>query len=215
MIKLVLFDLDGTLIFAEKAIIKGIQKCFELQNLCPPKEEEIKETIGLAMVDSFSVLKFPNPEEGANLYRNFFLEQPEDITINSESIELLDILVKRNILIGIVTNRRLAKRLISKLPFPVSFDIIVDLSLDIQPKPSSEGILYAMNQLNVTPREVIYVGDTHYDIIAGKSAGIGVIGYTKGIHGRDILKEYHPDWIIDSLEEILLILDNENKGYNS
>lgn len=72
MIKAVLFDLDGTLIFAEKAIIKGIQKCFMMHNLCQPEEEMIRGTIGLSMVEAFSVLRFPDPEEGANLYREFF-----------------------------------------------------------------------------------------------------------------------------------------------
>ena len=91
MIKAVLFDLDGTLIFAEKAIIKGIQKCFMMHNLCQPEEEMIRGTIGLSMVEAFSVLQFPDPEKGANLYREFFLEQPEDISINPESFELLDI----------------------------------------------------------------------------------------------------------------------------
>lgn len=207
MIKAVLFDLDGTLIFAEKAIIKGIQKCFMMYNLNPPEEDVVQKTIGLSMVESFSVLQFPDPEEGANIYREFFLEQPGDIIINPESYDLLDSLVKRNIQIGIVTNRRLVKRLINQLAFPVSFDIVIDLSLGIQPKPSPEGILYALTQLRVSPQEVIFVGDTHYDIIAGKSAGVGVVGYTQGMHGGEILKEFHPDWMIDSLNEIVFILD--------
>ena len=116
--------------------------------------------------------------------------------------------MKRNIQIGIVTNRRLAKKLIAKLPFSVPFDIVIDLSLGIQPKPSPEGVLYAIAQLKVSPQEVIFVGDTHYDIIAGKSAGVGVVGYTQGMHGEDILKEFRPDWMIDSLDEILIILDS-------
>ncbi|HCU23349.1 MAG TPA: hypothetical protein DF698_10860 [Candidatus Atribacteria bacterium] len=207
MIKSVLFDLDGTLIFAEKAIIRGIQKCFMVYGLNPPEEEKIRKTIGLPLVESFTVLQFSNPEEGANLYREFFLEQPEDIIINPESYELLDHLVKRNIQIGIVTNRRLAKKLIAKLPFSVPFDIVIDLSLGIQPKPSPEGVLYAIAQLKVSPQEVIFVGDTHYDIIAGKSAGVSVVGYSQGIHEREILKEFHPDWMFDSLNEILTILE--------
>ena len=62
-------------------------------------------------------------------------DRPEDISINPESFELLDILVQKNIQVGIVTNRRSAKRLIDRLPFPVSFDVVIDLSLGIQPKP--------------------------------------------------------------------------------
>lgn len=207
MIKVVLFDLDGTLIFVEKTIIKGILECFKMYNLKPPEEDEIRKTIGLSLMESFTVLQFPDPEKGANLYREFFLEQPEDIMMNPDSNELLDSLVKRGIQIGIVTNRRSAKRLIDKISFPVPFDIVIDLSLGIQPKPSSEGILYAITQLKVSPQEVLFVGDTQYDIIAGKSAGVNVVGYTQGMHGGTLLKELHPDWMVDSLNEIFLILD--------
>lgn len=207
MIKVVLFDLDGTLIFAEKAIIRGIQKCFMMHDLCQPEEEMIRKTIGLSLIESFAVLQFPDPEKAANLYRELFLEQPEDIVMNPESNELLDSLVKRGIRTGIVTNRRSAKRLIDEIPFPISFDLVIDLSLGIQPKPSSEGVLYAIKQLKVFPQEVLFVGDTQYDIIAGKSAGVNVVAYTQGMHEGNLLKELHPDWMVDSLNEILLILD--------
>ena len=207
MIKVVLFDLDGTLIFAEKAIIRGIQKCFMMHDLCQPEEEMIRKTIGLSLIESFAVLQFPDPEKAANLYRELFLEQPEDIVMNPESYELLDSLVKRGIRTGIVTNRRSAKRLIDKIPFPISFDLVIDLSLGVQPKPSSEGVLYAIKQLKVFPQEVLFVGDTQYDIIAGKSAGVNVVAYTQGMHEGNLLKELHPDWMVDSLNEILFILD--------
>lgn len=207
MIKVVLFDLDGTLIFAEKAIIRGIQKCFMMHDLWQPEEEMIRKTIGLSLIESFAVLQFPDPEKAANLYRELFLEQPEDIVMNPESNELLDSLVKRGIRTGIVTNRRSAKRLIDKIPFPKSFDLVIDLSLGVQPKPSSEGVLYAIKQLKVFPQEVLFVGDTQYDIIAGKSAGVNVVAYTQGMHEGNLLKELHPDWMVDSLNEILLILD--------
>jgi len=207
MIKVVLFDLDGTLIFAEKAIIRGIQKCFMMHDLCQPEEEMIRKTIGLSLIESFAVLQFPDPEKAANLYRELFLEQPEDIVMNPESNELLDSLVKRGIRTGIVTNRRSAKRLIDKIPFPISFDLVIDLSLGVQPKPSSDGVLYAIKQLKVFPQEVLFVGDTQYDIIAGKSAGVNVVAYTQGMHEGNLLKELHPDWMVDSLNEILLILD--------
>ncbi len=79
--------------------------------------------------------------------------------------------------------------------------------MGVQPKPSSEGVLYAIKQLKVFPQEVLFVGDTQYDIIAGKSAGVNVVAYTQGMHEGNLLKELHPDWMVDSLNEILLILD--------
>ena len=151
-------------------------------------------------------MNFPNPEVGTQLYRENFTEQPEDVTMNPESIDLLVNLTKRNIRVGIVTNRKRGKWLVEKLPFPVLFDIIIDLSSGIQPKPSPEGIILAINQLNVAPEEVLFIGDTYYDIEAGKSAGVKFAGYTKGIHNRNTLSVFSLDWIIDSLSEILTIL---------
>lgn len=49
------------------------------------------------------------------------------------------------------------------------------------------------------------VGDTGYDILAGKSAGVKTIGVTFGFEGEKI-KDHNPDFVINKLEELLPLL---------
>ena len=51
------------------------------------------------------------------------------------------------------------------------------------------------------------IGDMPSDIIAGREAGLWTIGVTSGVSKKEILVEYQPDLIIDSLEELLNVLE--------
>lgn len=57
------------------------------------------------------------------------------------------------------------------------------------------------------PQEVVKVGDTEVDINEGRNAGCGmVIGITSGAFTRDELNQYHPDYVIDNLDELKTLI---------
>lgn len=57
-------------------------------------------------------------------------------------------------------------------------------------------------------KQVIKIGDTEVDVNEGKNAGcLYSIGVTTGAFTRDALKPYHPDFIIDDLEELIGIIE--------
>jgi HAD superfamily hydrolase (TIGR01549 family) len=56
--------------------------------------------------------------------------------------------------------------------------------------------------------EFLMIGDMPSDISAGREAGFWTIGVASGVSKRDILIEYKPDLLIDSLDELLKILEN-------
>ena len=56
--------------------------------------------------------------------------------------------------------------------------------------------------------DVIKVGDTEVDIKEGRNAGCGlVVAVTTGAYLREQLNQHHPDYIINSLNELLPIID--------
>ncbi len=85
------------------------------------------------------------------------------------------------------------------------FDAIVTPEDVENPKPSKEHPLKALEILKVKPQNAYMVGDTGYDIKAGKSAGTKTIGVTYGFEGKKI-KDHNPDFVIDNLEELFKIL---------
>ena len=51
------------------------------------------------------------------------------------------------------------------------------------------------------------MGDSPFDIAAGKAAGVFTVGVTWGrIHARERLEPEHPDAIVDTPEELLAAL---------
>jgi phosphoglycolate phosphatase len=51
-----------------------------------------------------------------------------------------------------------------------------------------------------------YVGDENRDIDAANNAGIGSIAVTWGYRSESLLSQYHPDCLIRSPEELLVML---------
>jgi len=56
--------------------------------------------------------------------------------------------------------------------------------------------------------EFLMIGDMPSDISAGREAGFWTIGVASGVSKKEILSDYNPDLLIDSLKEILMILEN-------
>jgi phosphoglycolate phosphatase len=51
-----------------------------------------------------------------------------------------------------------------------------------------------------------FIGDTGEDILAGKDLGLKTIAVCSGVLCKNILMEYHPDHIFETLEETLSVL---------
>ncbi len=54
--------------------------------------------------------------------------------------------------------------------------------------------------------DFLMIGDMPSDIVAGREAGLWTIGVTSGVSKKEVLMEFQPDLLINSLEELLNIL---------
>ena len=55
--------------------------------------------------------------------------------------------------------------------------------------------------------EFLMIGDMPSDITAGREAGFWTIGVASGVSKKQILADYNPDLLIDSLNEILQLIE--------
>ena len=60
-----------------------------------------------------------------------------------------------------------------------------------------------MKRLNSLPEETVYIGDMDGDMMAGRRAGVKVIGVTWGWHKKEKLEQHKPDLIVESPQELL------------
>ena len=83
------------------------------------------------------------------------------------------------------------------------FDIIVGGEDVSAAKPSPEGVLMALDRLQVSREEVLYVGDSVVDAETARAAGVCFAGVTHGVTTAEELSAYPHRLVMDSLESLL------------
>lgn len=208
MIKAVLFDLDGTLIDSAPVILRCFDSVFkEIFPHTEISEDEKLEFLGPTLVHTFSRYTEDQSlvERAVKLYVHCSLLEHDNNNIKAfpNAYELLEILKARNIKIGVVTSKRSdAAAYGLKLNGLLEFvDILIGSDSVKNHKPHPEALNKALKELNLSPSEVIYVGDHENDILAAQAAKIKSVGVTYSYRLPQI-ESINPDYLISNLLEI-------------
>lgn len=176
MYKTILFDIDGTLIDSEKYLIDALNKALkDIFNLSLTiKDFEFllgkTETEIAKLVTSHKRLQNKLTKEWT---KNVSL-QKEPPTLFNNVLETLHILKEKNIKIGIVTSKTKIhmKNDFDKLNINHLFDVIVNADMVTNTKPNAEPLLVAMEKLQATSDETLFIGDTNSDLECAKNANV-------------------------------------------
>ena len=162
-IKAVLFDFDGTLTRPGAFDFNVIRQSLGCAEGTPVLE----------YIDSLPTAE--QKAEANKLLQRFEIEGAQKSQPHDGAEDLICHLRAQGIYIGIITrNRRQCVELALQNFKSVDvsdFDLIISRDDPINPKPSSDGVLWAAAKLNVEMRQVLMVGDFIFDIQAGKAAG--------------------------------------------
>ena len=77
---------------------------------------------------------------------------------------------------------------------------------DALPKPHPAGVLKAARRLNITPPELMMVGDFRFDVLAGQRAGAITVLLTNNGESTMKIGDPQPDHIVSRLDEVLTIV---------
>ncbi len=182
-IQAVLFDLDGTL--ADTAIDLGgaLNALLRAKGL---PEKTLAEIRPYASHGSGALVQFGasiTPEHADfETWRQDYLAQydlcfDKDTELFPEINTLIAELAARGIAWGIITNKpaRFTDRLIPKLNLIVPPDVVVSGDTCGEAKPSTKPMLYACQQINISPENCLYIGDAERDMLAGHNAGMKTV----------------------------------------
>ncbi len=216
MINTVLFDLDGTLV--DTAPDLGYALNIQLERhgkklltdsvIRPFASHGSRGLIGLGFGitpkdDSFLAMR----DEYLAIYETVFMRSPV-LLYGVE--DLLQIIENKKLKWGIVTNKpsRFTQRLIESMDLHHRAACVVSGDDATQPKPSPATLLLACSQIDVNPKNCVYVGDAERDIVAGKAAGmktvVALFGY---IDKADKPCEWGADALIRTPAELLSFLN--------
>ena len=217
MIKLVLFDIEQTLIqtdtnfeeVREKLKILFVNKGLSKDFYFKPVLAKINEAVDILYKNH--LIKNPNilKNKALNIIKNAEVNSVKSSSLIKGAKEVLEYFHNKNIMIGIFSRTSITaiNKHISKYNLG-PFQIIVGRETVSNPKPAAEGIIYAMNKLKVKPQQIIVVGDHPYDIEAGKIVGTFTVGLLGGIGSRDSLTNNGADIVLNSISELPRYFEN-------
>ncbi|PKP29026.1 MAG: HAD family hydrolase [Bacteroidetes bacterium HGW-Bacteroidetes-18] len=223
MIKLIVFDMAGTVINENNVVYKTLRKAINWQGFNFTLEEVLLYGAGKEKHQAIKdILNSKNPNYTLNgVSQTIFNDFSELLKLNYENLaieafpkteEVFEKLKKNGFKIVLNTgyNREMAMLLLNKLNWVegVQYDALITASDVEKGRPAADMIFKAMELFNITNAEdVVKIGDSIIDIEEGKTANCGItIGVTTGAHTEEQLKSANPTYIINSLIELTQIL---------
>lgn len=218
-IKLVIFDLDGTLLDTSEGIKSSVKYVIEKYNLQLPTENELNKFIGPPVQASFKHLYDLSNEMSfamAALFREHY--KSADLFKAKPYNNVLDVL-KYLRSIGIKTAVATYKRedytklLLDHFGLSKHLDIICGSDFDGKLK-KKDIILNVINKSGFSINDSIMVGDTLLDAEGASIIGMGFIAVLYGFGFKNIeeILEIHCLYAIDNIAQINEIIKNMKEG---
>jgi pyrophosphatase PpaX len=204
----VLFDLDGTLIDSGAIILASFKHATQTVLRREIAEAELAALVGgSSLHDQMRAIDDSQVDELVRVYREHN-EPLHDELETFEGIErVLAELHGQGRRLGIVTakRRKTVELAFAVLPLERYFDAVVTSDMTERHKPDPAPVLAALELLDAEPAGAAFVGDSPFDVGAGKAAGVYTVAVAWGkIHPPDALAE--ADALVESPEELLDVL---------
>jgi phosphoglycolate phosphatase len=208
--KIILFDLDGTLIDSTEAILEGFTVAFQTFGRAVPSDEAIKKEIGYPLDVMFPTLGIPEEEVVAHVqaYKEHYRKIACDKTVLLPDAREAILLASKSATLGVVTTKtaKYSIALLEYMGLMDYFDVLIGREDVEHPKPHPEPIIKALNKLRSVTSEYWMVGDTPMDIEAAKAAGINSVAVTCGYADKKLLLEYTDNVYQNSLQAVQYIV---------
>ena len=146
-------------------------------------------------------------------FKAYYGEHLKDTTAPYDGIlDMLDLLRKKGYKIAIVSNKiQEGVTPLNKEYFGNRLPVAIGERPGLQRKPAPDMVLQALKELNSTPEESIYVGDSEVDVATAENSGLLCIGVTWGFREEALLHELGVKYIARKAEDIITIIEELNK----
>ncbi len=203
MIKAVIFDLDGTLLDTITDIGTSSNYVLEHYGKSPLPIEDYKLLVGQGaaqlFIDLFPEFSSQKQKEAKELFEKHYATQFDKNTKIYENInKLLTFLQVRDIKMAVLSNKPnpFTKKCVLKYLRNWKFDAVYGIREGIPRKPDPAAVLGILEELEVSPEECIFVGDTKVDMLTAKNSNLIPLGVLWGFRKREELIEHGAKYIV-------------------
>ncbi|PZG41899.1 hydrolase [Spongiactinospora gelatinilytica] len=213
MTKVVIFDLDGTLIDTPNAIVAAFNATFTGAGLPEREAAAIRKTIGLPLERAFGDLTgvpLTDPAIAGFVagyqahFRGTILPKAAELVFPGVA-DGLTRLAGLGITLTVATSKfhRSAVDILTAAGLRDHFEMVVGADQVTRPKPDAESSVIILEALGASPEDALVVGDTTHDLLMARAAGIRSVAVTYGVHGRELLATAGPELIADTFGEVV------------
>ena len=206
MYKAYIFDFDYTLGDSSEGIVESVLYALSQLDEEAKTAEEIRKTIGLSLKETYFTLTGSKNEERAEQFATYFKEKADEVMVASTQIyepvkQVFTFLRENGCKIGIVTTKFHYRidAILAKFDMTEMVDIIVGGEDVKAPKPDPEGLLYAIEQLQLGKTDILYVGDSVVDAKTAEAANVDFAGVLTGTTTEEDFMTYRNVCIIENL----------------
>ncbi len=207
-VKLIIFDLDGTLVDTARDITEALNHAIKPHGLKPVSVEETTALIGEGTTrliqKALSPLGKPDEETVKAALKSFLDYYSENLAVHSRLYPNVKKTLSKlkSFDRAVLSNKRedLSRRLLEDLGIAGEFVLIAGSDTTSSRKPSPEPVRYVLDKTGVLPEEALVIGDSPYDIEAAKGAGVKSVAVTYGYRDRALLKD--ADYVIEDFTEL-------------
>jgi len=208
--KLLLFDLDGTLIDSVPDLANSINFMLQQLNKNTFDENTIRAWVGNGAKTLVQrALNGENNDHALEIFLQHYKNHLcKTTTLYPHVKETLEALYKQGFTLAIITNKPYAfiSPILEALKIDKYFSLVIGADSLTEKKPHPLPLLHVSEKLGFSKEETLMIGDSKNDILAAKAAGIESIGVSYGYNYDEHISVFEPDAIIDDFRKLLNLL---------
>jgi phosphoglycolate phosphatase len=213
--RLVMFDLDGTLMDSVPDLAAAVDKMLMLLGREPAGIARVRDWVGngsrvlvrraLAGGLEHAGVADELADEALALFMQAYAGGHELTTVYPGVRECLDWLREREVKLAIITNKpaQFIEPLLEEKGLAGYFQWLVGGDTLPQQKPDPAALFWVMDKAGVAPEESLFVGDSRNDVRAAKAAAVPCVALTYGYNHGDPIADEQPALVLDDLRELV------------
>jgi pyrophosphatase PpaX len=209
-IRALLLDLDGTVADTHELIYQCFSETFRRHVGRECSRRVWEESVGLPLEEMFAAAlqhlggSAPSPALFARHYRERLVEIDGTVRAFPEMPEILAALRQSGIRLALVTSKHqpAVSRHLERLELGHLFEAVITGDQCVRSKPDPEPFARALAVLGIQADETAAVGDSQYDVLGARAAGVLAVAACWGTTHRAALLSAQPDRVLEQPRDL-------------